>query len=140
VALFLWLKYSMKFRLQTLVDITETKTRRQDENKFAYKQEANFQTVLQTIGMRTNLSYDKSPSFDNTTIGKMEFGDKYKGKHMLWTFEFDVEAEGAIDINTLNKDFNVIPIILGLNETANIEQALFRTTPQERNIIFETIE
>ena len=130
----------MKFCIQTLVDITETRARRQDEDKFAYKQEANFQTVLQTIGMRTNLSYNKSPVFDNTTIGKMSFCDKYKGKQQLWTFEFEVESEGALTLEMLNEDFDLIPIITGLNETVKLEQALFRTTPGERNIIFSVID
>lgn len=130
----------MKFKIQTLIDITETGVRRQDSDKFAYKQEANFQTILQTIGMRVNVDSYKSPSFEELNIGKLGFGDKYKGKQMLWNFEFEVAYKGAIDINTLTTDFDVIPIILGLNETAKIEQALFRTTPQERNIIFENIE
>ena len=129
----------MKFCIKTLIDITETRARRQDEDKFAYKQEANFQTVLQTIGMRSNLSYDISPSFEETTIGKIGFSDKYKGKQMLWTFEFDIELEDSLDINMLNNDFDLIPIITGLNETVKLDQALFRTTPGERNIIFSVI-
>ena len=129
----------MKFRIQTLIDITETGIRRQDSDKFAYKQETNFQTLLQTIGIRTNLLYSNSPSFEEITIGKLSFGDKYKGKQMLWTFEFDIEYEDALTIDMLNEDFDLIPIITGLNETANIQQALFRTTPKERNIIFEQL-
>ena len=130
----------MKFRLQTLVDITETQVRRQDSDKFAYKQEANFQTVIQTVGMRVNLEYTNSPSFEEITIGKLGFGDKYKGKQMLWTFEFDVAYEGALDLDMLNNDFDLIPIIVGLNETATLDKALFRTTPGDRNVIFSIIE
>lgn len=130
----------MKFRLQTLVDITETKTRRTDENKFAYRQEANFQTVLQTIGLRVNVLYSESPKCEEITLGKIGFGDKYKGKHKVWSFLFDIEYEGGLTIDMLNSDFDLIPIILGLNETAKLEQALFRTTPADRNIIFSIIE
>jgi hypothetical protein len=129
----------MRFRLKTLVDITETGVRRQDSDKFSYKQEANFQTVLQTIGLRVNLSYDNSPTVEKVAVGKLRFSDKYKQQQNVWTFEFDIEYEGALTIDVLNKDFDVIPVILGLNETAKIEQALFRTTPQECNIIFEQI-
>ena len=130
----------MKFRLQALVDITETGARRQDADKFAYKQEANFQTVLQTIGLRANLSYDKNPQNEELTIGKLGFGDKYKGKQQVWTFEFEIESEGALDINTLNEDFNLVPVILELNETAKIEQALFRTVNGDTNITFTVID
>ena len=69
---------SMIFRLQTLIDITETGTRRQSQDKFAYKQEANFQTVLQTIGMRVNLDYENSPSFEQLPLKKNTFSDKLK--------------------------------------------------------------
>jgi hypothetical protein len=40
----------------------------------------------------------------------------------------------------LNNDFDLIPIITGLNETANLDKALFRTTPGDRNVIFSIIE
>src|SRR5210317_1927698 len=110
-------KYSMKFRLQTLVDITETHARRQSNDKFAYKQEANFQTVLQTVGLRVNISYTNSPTFDEVTVEKIGLGDKYIGKQMLWNFEFEVEYEGALTLEMLISDFDLIPIITGLNET-----------------------
>lgn len=130
----------MKFRLHTLIDITETGTRRHDEDKFAYKQEANFQTVLQTIGLRVNIEYDNRPSIEELSIAKLGFGDKYKGKQNVWTFDFYTEYEGGLDIDMLYNDFNLVPIITGLNETIKFEQALFRTTPEERNIIFSIIE
>mgnify|MGYP003565612859 CR=1 FL=1 len=130
----------MRFRIETLIDITETKARRNDGNHVAYKQESNFQSVLQTIGLRVNFDYDKSPQNEEIAVGKMQFGDKYKGKQQLWTFEFEVEYEGALTLEMLNKDFDLIPIITGLTETAQIDKALFRTTPQERNIIFSTVD
>lgn len=137
---FLVIKYTMNFMIQTLVDITETGARRQDSDKLAYKQQANFQTIIQTVGLRVNLYYDQSPSFEEISIAKMGFGDKYKGKQKVWTFNFHIEYESGLDIDMLNKDFDLIPIILGLTETAKLDQALFRTTPKERNIIFSVID
>lgn len=130
----------MKFRIETLIDITETKARRSDGDRVAYKQESNFQSVLQTIGLRVNFDYDKSPQNEEIAVGKMQFGDKYKGKQSVWTFEFEVEYEGALTLEMLNKDFDLIPIVTGLTETAKIDKALFRTTPQERNIIFSIVD
>ena len=131
---------SMKFKIDTLIDITETNARRQDNDKFAYKQQANFQTLLQTIGLRCNINYDKSPTFNELNITKLLFGDKYIGKQKMWTFYFDIEYEGGLDINMLNKDFDLIPIITGLEETINLNKALFRTTDKERNILFSTVD
>ena len=127
---------SMIFRLQTLIDITETGTRRQSQDKFAYKQEANFQTVLQTIGMRVNLEYENSPSFEQLMLKKNTFSDKYIGKQMLWTFDFIVNYEGALTLEMLKNDFDLIPIITGLTETAQPDKALFRTAGKDKNIIF----
>jgi len=130
----------MKFRIQTLVDITETKARRQGDDKFAHKQEANFQTVLQTVGMRVNIEYANSPSFENITASKNFFNDKYKGKQMLWTFEFDVEYKDALTLEMLKGDFDLIPIITGLNETVELQKALFRTTGKDTNIVFSVVD
>ena len=130
----------MRFRIQTLVDITETRARRQGEDKFAYKQEANFQTVLQTIGMRVNIEYDNSPRFEEITVTKILFDDKYKGKQMLWTFEFDVEYEDALTLEMLKGDFDLIPIITGLNETVELQKALFRTAGKDTNIVFSVVD
>jgi len=129
----------MKFLIETLVDITETNARRSDGDPFAYQQESNFQTVLQTIGLRVNFDYDKSPQYTEVAIGKMNFGDKYKGKQMLWTFEFVPQSEGALTLDMLNKDFDLIPIVTGLKDTAQIDKALFRTTQEDCNIIFKII-
>ena len=130
----------MRFRIQTLVDITETKARRQGDDKFAYKQEANFQTMLQTIGMRVNIQYENSPRFEEITVTKMLFDDKYKGKQMLWTFEFDLEYEDALTLEMLKGDFDLIPIITGLNETVELQKALFRTTGKDTNIVFSVVD
>ena len=130
----------MKFRIQTLIDITETRARRQSEDKFAYKQEANFQTVLQTIGMRVNIEYENSPTFEEVSIGKMLFDDKYKGKQMLWTFDFDIEYEDALTLEMLEGDFDLIPIITGLNETIELNKALFKTTGKDVNTLFSVVD
>ena len=131
---------TMKFRIQTLIDITETGARRQDNDKRAYKQQANFQTLLQTIGIRVNPYYENSPGFEELSIGKIGFGDKYKGKHKVWTFNFYIEYEGGLDINMLTSDFDLIPIILGLEETIKADKALFRTSGSETNILFSIVD
>ena len=139
-AFFMTISISMKFRIQTLVDITETRARRQGDDKFAYKQEANFQTVLQTIGLRVNIEYENSPHFEEITVTKMPFDDKYKGKQMLWTFDFNVEYEDALTLEMLISDFDLIPIITGLNETIQLDKALFKTTGKNTNILFSVVD
>ena len=43
----------MRFIIHTLVDITETGSRRGEDPK-QYRQQQNFLTVMQTIGLRVN--------------------------------------------------------------------------------------
>jgi hypothetical protein len=131
----------MKFKLLTLADIAHTGAGRQDSNKISYKQEANFQTVLQTIGLRANLEFEKSPAIEEMTVLKMGFGNKYKGKQQVWSFEFNIPFEGAVTLEMLNNDFNLIPFIPDLTETVKFEQAVFRTQdPVHTNIIFEQLD
>ena len=133
---FMALSNSMNVRINTLIDITETKARRQDNDKFAYKQQANFQTLLQTLGLRTQVFYDNSPSFDKLSTSKFDFSDKYIGKQNVWTFDFYIEYEGGLSLDMLTEDFDLIPIITGLNETIDTDKALFRTTGKDKNILF----
>ena len=130
---------SMEFTIQTLIDITETNVRRQDQDKYKSKQQSNFETIIQTIGLRTNVNYENSPSFDNITVGKLAFGDKYIGKQKVWTFNFNIEYEGGLTLDMLTSDFDLIPIITGLDETIQIDKALFRTAGKDKNIIFSVV-
>jgi hypothetical protein len=128
----------MKFRILTLVDITETGARRNSEDRLAYCQESNFQTVLQTAGLRANIAYAESPSTSRRNVTKLGFDDKYKGQHSVWEFIFSVDTQDAITLDTLDTDFDIIPIITQLTETATMPNALFRTK-QDRNIVFSVI-
>lgn len=127
----------MRFRLYTLVDITETGARRGDDPKAA-RQQQNFLTVLQTIGLRVNPTYTRSPQILEDTPSRLGLGKNYKNKQRVWQFDFEIEFEGALDLDILNTDFNLIPVIDGLDETAKFDNSVFITqNPQKSNIIFE---
>lgn len=126
----------MRFRLYTLIDITETGARRGDDPKAA-RQQQNFLTVLQTIGLRVNPTYTKSPQTLTDSPAKLGLGKHYKGKHSVWQFDFEIEYEDALNINMLNSDFNLIPVIDDLDETAKFDNNAFITQdPAYSNIIF----
>ena len=127
----------MRFRLYTLIDITETGARRGDEPKSAQQQQ-NFLTVLQTIGLRVNPTYSKSPHILTETPAKLGLGRAYKGKHSIWQFDFEIEYEDAMNLELLNSDFNLIPVIDGLDETAKFTNSVFTTQdPEYANIFFQ---
>ena len=130
----------MRFKLYTLVDITETGARKGDETK-PIRQQQNFLTVIQTIGLRANPEYSKSPSVIQEIPKKVGLGTEYKTKQNIWEFNFDIPFEGALSLDILNNDFNYIPIITNLDETVKFEKETFLTNNSAlNNIIFIEID
>jgi hypothetical protein len=126
----------MKFIVHTLVDITETRARRGEES-FLLQQQQNYLTFLQTLGLRVNLSEIVAPTMSEILIKDYGFGSNHKDKQHMWTFKFTVEYADALDTAMLEDDFDLVPVITGLSETAELKQAAFRTKDtRERNILF----
>ena len=125
----------MRFIIKTLFDITETRARKGDDS-FKVRQQQNYLTIINTIGLRVNPTYVATPVQTQETV--KGFGSDYKGKQTVWTYTFDVDYEGALDIQTLVKDFDLIPIITNLNESVKIDPAVIRTQNKAKtNIIFD---
>jgi hypothetical protein len=126
----------MRVTLITVVDITETNARKEDD-KLARNQQANYLTMLQTVGLRVNAE----PLKCETHVGDVSefgFGSAITGKQRYWEFTFEHDYEGAVTEQTLTDDFDLVPIITGLNETAHINNQAFRTKDAtERNIVFK---
>ena len=130
----------MRFKLYTLVDITETAARRGDDPK-EFRQHQNFLTVMQTIGLRVNPTYVKTPRIIKDIPSKYNLGSKYKTKQNIWEYVFVIDYDGALDVDTLVNDFDLIPIITDLDETAKFENAHFITKKSDVcNIFFEVTD
>jgi hypothetical protein len=130
----------MRYTIYTLVDITNTGQYRNDEYKQqARSQQQNFDTVVQTVGMRSNLYYDYPPK---VIIDKPEkYGMKGKDLCNIWVFEWNVELEFVFiedgdDVALLKKDFDLVPYIAGLTETIKTKPSVFRPGV---NISFEML-
>jgi len=122
-----------RFKIYTLVDITCTNARK-GEDYVAYQQQQNYLTVLQTIGLRVNPTVDRLPYIVNEPI---KFGRKHQNCDRIWCFEFEIEFEDAIDVEIMKNDFDLIPFIDQLTETATFDDAVFRTKCEnDTNIIF----
>ena len=128
----------MQFILSTVVDITETNARRGAEKKEVHQQ-ANYNTVIQTIGLRVNITPISSESIVSN-IDKLGFGSAIKGKQRYWKFTFETDYEDALTLDMLLSDFDLVPIITELDETAKINNSIFRTNhPNDTNIVFEIL-
>ena len=129
-----------KFRLTTLVDITETGARR-GEDPLAYRQQQNFLTVLQTIGLRTNIEYFSGPKVITGVPKEKSLGSDYKEEQTIWQFEFTSPAPDSLTLDMLNNDFNLIPIITDLAETVKFKNSVFITQkPKISNTNFELLD
>lgn len=127
----------MRFTAKTLIDITETNARKIDD-PFGYRQQQNWMTFIQTSSLRVNVYPVTSKNEIVTSLSNLGFGSNFRGKHRVWTVEFDIEYEGGLELTMLEEDFDLVPIIIDLNETAEINNSVFRTRDsKERNIVFE---
>lgn len=119
--------------IKTLVDVTNTEVRRIDQGtQLELDQYRNWVTLLQCIGLRSNINYDQPPTSDLVDVKGIGFGSEYKGKHRVWTFQFRPDVLGAFDndegaCKLLINDLDKVPIIVNLTETINILQAVFAT-------------
>lgn len=123
----------------TLIDITETKKHRNNsKDMLGVSQQANFMTFVQTLMLRKNV-YFKTPSIETADVKKLKFGSDYTGKHKVWALEISVdEGQDMPDVDGLIEDFNLVPVIGGLNETIEINNNVFRTKGKAKNIVFRT--
>jgi hypothetical protein len=128
----------MRFKLTTVVDITETNARRGDDKKLV-NQQANYNTTIQTIGLRVNINPETcTSSFGD--ISKLNFGSNFKGKHRYWEFTFNVEAEDALQLDMLVTDFDLVPVITSLDETITFATNVFRTNHlNDTNVTFKML-
>lgn len=116
----------------TLVDITNTDVRRINQGtQLELDQFRNWTTLMQCIGMRSIISYDKDPRVETVDVSKLGFGSEYRGKQQVWTFQFRPDRPDAFagkddPIALLRDDLDLIPIITNLTETINIQQAVFK--------------
>jgi hypothetical protein len=129
----------MQIKILTVVDITETMRNRNDKTK-EYKQQCNFNTVLQTIAMKANPYYTQSPTVESIVVDKLSFGSNIKGEHNVWSFIVDIEYEDSIVQDDLQELFDLIPVILDLDETVKINKGVFHTKDKKfANIVFKLL-
>lgn len=120
----------------TLIDITETKARKGND-VYEQNQQQNYLTAYQTISMRANPIIKKSPTIKEISTKDYEFGSDFNDKQTAWELEFEFESEGQHSIEMLKNDFDLIPVISNLDETAELKiQAFMTNGSSQRNTLF----
>jgi len=130
----------MEYKLYTLVDITHTGQHRTEPGKESLRwKEQNFQTVIQTLGIRSNILYSSSP-IASEVAGKLIGFDTDKIIR-VWRFDFSTDREHVYESNgdpvgALIEDFTLVPYIAGLDERMEQRYAVFNTEDPGKNIAF----
>ena len=131
----------MEYKLYTLVDITHTKQHRAEPGKeVARWKEQNFQTVLQTLGIRANISYDTDPGVSEVR-GRVVGFDTDKIIR-VWRLDFNTDRDNLYEdsagnpVGHLISDFMLVPYISGLDEDMEQKYAVFNTEDPGKNIVF----
>jgi hypothetical protein len=120
--------------IKTLIDVTNTNVRRINQGtQQQLDQFRNWTTMLQCIGLRSIINYDRDPQVETVDVKNLGFGKEYKGQHQVWTFQFrpdrpDAFADEEETVALLQKDLDKIPMIINLTETINTQRAVLDTT------------
>ena len=129
----------MRFKALSLIDITKTGVSRnkEAEDQKAVAQFANYMTVENCLQLRSNIKILAGPKCKKMDISNLKFGDNYRGELMVWEFTFEPEIPEAISVKTLNEDFNLIPMLTGLDETIKISNGVYITDDEDyTNLLF----
>ena len=129
----------MNYKLYTLVDITSTKQHRFEQGKESeWKKEQNFNTVLHTLGLRSNIFYQNTPIL--TEVKGSLVGFDTDNIIRVWRFDWSTEQDLYTleddPVGFLKKDFHLVPYIAGLNETMEQQHPVFNVDDPGKNIVF----
>ena len=120
-----------EYRVHTLVDITENGNLQKafpfnttsgeivaDKNSLAIarNQNANFNTMLQLLQMRTNITWEQPPQkLELPNLGNYSFGSYYEGKQTSWHFQFFAE-QGDVYGDLVDPTLNFYTLVFNVNK------------------------
>jgi len=130
----------MEYKLYTLVDITHTGQYRNEPGKQKERwQEQNFNTVIQTLGIRSNVMFNSNPAVIEVA-GKL-IGFDTDEVIRVWRFDFYTDRDFVYEkdddpVGLLKEDFMLVPYIAGLDEFMEQQYKVFTTEDPGSNIVF----
>jgi len=121
-----------RYQIVTLVDITRSQPSRVETSSLKLGQQSNFNSLVQSIGLRSNISWKQDPKKDNGALP-----NNMEGKATYWIWEFDTERDDVFlkdkdPTGLLLEDLHGVPIISNLTNSVDIDPAVFQT--QGKNI------
>jgi len=114
------------YKIITTVDITRSGAERDSTDYIATGQQSNFNTLVQTIGLRANIEWDKDPINP----------DSY-WHWLFWVERPDIFSNGESPVALLEFDLHNVPVISNLTNTIAVYPPVFRTCTQDKNTWIE---
>ncbi len=113
------------YKIVTLVDITRTEPSRTDPDKLKHAQQANFNSLLQTINLRANITWNHDPKRYEGTLPT-----PFEGRAAYWEWQFESEREDLFlensnPVSLLQKDLHGVPVIDRLTNTVDLTPPIF---------------
>lgn len=126
----------------SLVDITNTGNSNPKGQTVEYLQAQNLNTLLQILGMRTQVVISSVTILKDQDLSNYKFGNNYSGNGTVWMLKFasekpDVWDRAASEMFYAYKDCHLTPIHVNLNETVVLENTFITTNTSARNLYFE---
>jgi len=129
----------MDYKLYTLVDITHTGHYRPNNNNDSDRcKEQNYNTVIQTLGLRSNIEVIHQPyaiEVKGRLVG-FDTDDIIRVWRFDWRTEQDLYSYNDDSVAFLKQDFHLVPYIGGLDELMEQRYTVFSTTDPGKNIVF----
>lgn len=116
----------------TLVDITNTNVNQSRELIVQSDQQQNLNTLIQSIGLRSQPIDPEISVLMTQDIVNYEFGIEYQGLHTVWRLDFSIEHNDVFNKNG-NKTFHLlndcdgVAIYTNLEETVELKTKSFET-------------
>jgi hypothetical protein len=123
-----------RYKIITLVDITRSTPNRSETDQLKLGQQANFNSLLQAIGLRANIDWVIDPQQCSGALP-----DNLGGKAVHWLWEFDTERDFVFQkdsdpVGLLVDDLNGVPVVDRLNNSVEISPACFISKGDSANI------
>jgi len=116
-----------RYRITTLIDITRTNPQRSEADTVRVNQQANFNSLLQAIGLRSNVQWTTDPK---KYTGSLPHPLEGKANHWIWEFEAereDIFLKNNDPVGLLKDDLHGVPIIPNLENSTDITPAAIQT-------------
>jgi hypothetical protein len=115
------------FKIVSLVDITRSNPSRVETDKIKLGQQANFNSLLQAIGLRSNVEWDSDPE---QLSGRLP--TPIDGAATHWVWEFYIERDSVFQKDNdpaglLLDDLQGVPVVNLLNNSVDIMPSIFQT-------------